>query len=260
VTEPNLVTGSYVVKSEHTLDRSPLEMAVAGMEGAASRFSIDAIKDERVRASYEGNIRRMSQQIFAEVRAGNISVEDATKFSNEMRNKIMLEHRKLTSAQGLAIVQKKKKTGKTHSEILNEKSQTQFNKNYEQLSKAQQKEVLYKALERSGSANAKFTSGTKIMSVMGKVGIIMTAVLATYQILNADDKAKETARQATILGGGAAGGFLAGLGISALCGPGAPACAIAVVLIGSIAGGIAGGVAADTFDAELEELAHWDIF
>jgi hypothetical protein len=157
-------------------------------------------------------------------------------------------------------VQKKKKAGGTHSDILNEKSQTQFHKNYEQLSKAQQKEVLYRALERSGSANAKFTSGTKIMSVMGKVGIILTAVLATYQILNADDKAKETARQATILGGGAAGGFLAGLGISALCGPGAPACAIAVVLIGSVVGGIAGGVAADTFDAELEELAHWDIF
>lgn len=58
-------------------------------------------------ATTEGNIRRMSQQIFAEVRAGNISVEDATKFSNEMRNKIMFEHRKLTSAQGLAIVQKK---------------------------------------------------------------------------------------------------------------------------------------------------------
>lgn len=260
MTEPNLVTGSYVVKSEHTLNQSPLEMAVAGMEGAATRFSIDAIKDERVRASYERNIRRMSQQIFAEVRAGNISVEDGTKFSNEMRNKIMLEHRKMTSAQGLAIAQKKKKTGRAHSEILNEKSQAQFNKNYEQLSKAQQKEVLYRALERSGSANAKFSAGTKIMSVMGKVSIIMTAVLATYQILSADDKAKETARQATILGGGAAGGILAGLGVSAICGPGAPACAIAVVLIGSIAGGIAGGVAADTFDAELEELAHWDIF
>ncbi|ROM91084.1 hypothetical protein [Pseudomonas brassicacearum] len=260
MTEPNLVTGSYIVKSEHTLYQSPLEMAVAGMEGAASRFSIDAIKDERVRVSYEKNIRRMAQQIFAEVKAGNISVEDGTKFSNEMRNKIMFEHRKLTSAQGLAIVQKKKKAGKTHADVLNEKSQAQFNKNYEQLSKTQQKEVLYRALERSGSANAKFTSGTKIMSVMGKVGIIMTAVLATYQILNADDKAKETARQATILGGGAAGSLLAGLGISVICGPGAPACAIAVVLIGSVAGGIAGGIAADTFDDELKELAHWDIF
>ncbi|AZE47331.1 putative membrane-associated [Pseudomonas chlororaphis] len=260
MTEPNLVTGSYIVKSEHTLTQSPLEMAIAGMEGAATRFSIDAIKDERVRASYQRNIKRMSEQIFADVRAGNISVEEGTKFSNEMRNKIMFEHRRFTSAHGLAIVQKKKKSGKTYTEILNEKSKTQFGQNYEQLSKTQQKEVLYKALERSGSANAKFTSGTKIMSVMGKVGIILTAALATYEILEADNKVKESARQATILGAGAAGGFLAGLGVSAICGPAAPACAIAVILIGSAAGGVAGGVIADTFDDELEELSHWDIF
>lgn len=260
MTEPALITGSYIVNSQHTLDRSPLQLAIAGMEGAASRFSVDAIKDPRVRSSYERNIRRMSQQILAEVRAGKMTVEEGTKFSNEMRNKIMYEHRKFTSAHGRAIVEKKKSTGKTYAEILNEKSRTQFNKNYDQLTKAQQREILYKALERSGSANAKFTSGTKILSVMGKVGIIMTAALATYQILNAEDKAKETARQATIVGGGVLGGFLAGLGVSALCGPGAPVCAIAVVLVGSAAGGIAGGVAADTFDAELEELAHWDVF
>jgi hypothetical protein len=112
MTEPNLVTGSYIVKSEHTLTQSPLEMAVAGMEGAATRFSIDAIKDERVRASYQRNIKRMSEQIFADVRAGNISVEEGTKFSNEMRNKIMFEHRKFTSAHGLAIVQKRKNPAK----------------------------------------------------------------------------------------------------------------------------------------------------
>lgn len=260
MTEPYLVTGSYVVKSEHTLSQSPLEMAIAGMEGAATRFSIDAIKDERVRASYQRNIKRMAQQVLADVRAGNITVEDGTKFSNEMRNKIMFEHRKFTSAQGVAVAEKKKKGGKTHADILDEKSRTGFNKNYNQLSKTQQKEILYKALEGSGRDNAKFTAGTKIMTVMGKVGIIMTAALATYEILNADNKVKETARQATILGAGAAGGFLAGLGVSAICGPAAPACAVAVVLIGSMAGGIAGSVAADTFDEELEELSHWEVF
>lgn len=57
-----------------------------------------------------------------------------------------------------------------------------------------------------------------------------------------------------------AGGFLAGLGVSAICGPAAPACAVAVVLIGSMAGGIAGSVVADTFDEELEELSHWEVF
>lgn len=260
MTDPYLVTGSYVVKSEHTLSQSPLEMAIAGMEGAATRFSIDAIKDERVRSNYQRNIKRMAQQVLADVKAGNITVEDATKFSNEMRNKIMFEHRKFTSAQGVAVAEKKKKGGKTHADILDEKSQTGFKKNYNQLSKTQQKEVLYKALEGSGRDNAKFTAGTKIMTVMGKVGIIMTAALATYEILNADNKVKETARQATILGAGVAGGFLAGLGVSAICGPAAPACAVAVVLLGSVAGGITGSVVADTFDEELEELSHWEVF
>mgnify|MGYP003366551194 FL=1 len=88
----------------------------------------------------------------------------------------------------------------------------------------------------------------------------MTAALATYQILNAENKPKETARQGIIVGGGALGGVLAGLGISALCGPGAPICAIAVVLAGSVVGGVAGGVVADSLDEELEEFSHWDIF
>jgi len=113
-------------------------MAIAGMEGAATRFSIDAIKDERVRASYQRNIKRMAQQVLADVRAGNITVEDGTKFSNEMRNKIMFEHRKFTSAQGVAVAEKKKKGGKTHADILDEKSRTGFKKittNFQRLSK-----------------------------------------------------------------------------------------------------------------------------
>jgi hypothetical protein len=88
---------------------------------------------------------------------------------------------------------------------------------------------------------------------------LVTAALATYQILNAENKIKETARQGLIVGGGAAGGLLAGLGVSALCGPGAPICAFAVVIVGTIAGGVAGGTVADSLDEELEEFSHWDI-
>ncbi len=59
-----------------------------------------------------------------------------------------------------------------------------------------------------------------------------------------------------IIGGGAAGGLLAGLGVSLICGPGAPFCAIAVVL----AGGAVGGIAADALDDELEEFSKWEVF
>lgn len=37
---------------------------------------------------------------------------------------------------------------------------------------------------------------------------------------------------------------------------GAPICAIAVVLVGSVAG----GAVADSLDEKLEEFSHWDIF
>ncbi len=46
------------------------------------------------------------------------------------------------------------------------------------------------------------------MLIMGKLGVLVTAALATYQILNAENKVKETARQGIVIGGGAAGGFL----------------------------------------------------
>lgn len=95
---------------------------------------------------------------------------------------------------------------------------------------------------------------------MGKVGILVTAAFATYEILNAENKIKETARQGMIIGAGAAGGLLAGLGASLLCGPGAPICAIAVALAGSTLAGVAGSLAADALDDELEEFSMWEVF
>lgn len=113
----------------------------------------------------------------------------------------------------------------------------------------------YSILESSGRDNAPVSRVTKKLRIMGKVGILITATVAVYEIMNADNKVKETSRQGIIIGGGAAGGGLAGLGVSALCGPGALVCAVAVVLIGSIAGGIAGSMAADSLDDELEEFS-----
>ncbi|UUT23951.1 hypothetical protein [Pseudomonas sp. T8] len=173
---------------------------------------------------------------------------------------LLIGHRKLTSAQGLAVVQRKKKDGRTLKWLLDRYSNDLFKKSYENLSAAEQKKVHYTILEAAGRDDAKFTKGTKKMLIMGKLGVLVTAALATYQILNAENKPKETARQGILVGGGALGGALAGMGVSALCGPGAPICAIAVVLAGSVVGGAAGGVVADSLDEELEEFSHWDIF
>lgn len=260
MTEPYIVTGSYVVQREHALQDSPLDRALELMEGTALRFSLDAISDEKIRSSYTKNIKRMSQQVRDDVKAGRITAQEGVKFSHEMRNKIMMEHRKFTSAQGLAIAQRKKKDGKGLKTLLDIYAENLFQKGYDSLSDIEKNKVHYAILESSGRDNARFTAGTKKMLIMGKLGVLVTAALATYQILNADNKPKEAARQGIIIGAGAVGGILAGMGVSALCGPGAPICAIAVVLAGTIAGGVAGEAVASTLDEELEELTHWDIF
>jgi len=260
MTENLEVQGQYQTQSGHSLPRSPLEEAIAGMEGAATRFSLDAINDAQTRTSYAANIKRMSAQVRADVATGRISSHAGVEFCYEMRNKIMAEHRKITSATGLAKAEQYKKTPPALPQLFEKYATSKFGKSYEALTVEQKKQIHYEVIESSGRDNAKFTKGTERLRIMGKVGILVTAAFAAYEILNADNKVKETARQGMVIGGGAAGGFLASLGVSLICGPGAPVCAIAVVLAGSAVGGIAGSMAADSLDDELEEFSKWEVF
>lgn len=259
MTEPMLITGSYILKREHDLHSSPLEMAIAGMEGAAARFATDAIKDAKTRLKYQSKIQEMSRLVEAEVIAGKVSAKDGVAYCQEMRNNIMTEHRKFTSAQGVAVAEHIKLNGPTLQTTLDKYAHSLFKKKFDLLTDIEKSKVHYLILKKSGVDNPKVTRGTKAMKVTGKVAWVITAAFAAFEIYKADDKAKETGRQGIILGGGAAGGALAGLSISFLCGPGAPVCAIAVVLAGSVAGGILGDYAADSLDDELEEFLTWSV-
>ena len=254
------IDGAFAANNEHAVLRSPLEDAITALEGSAARFSIDAISDARVRASYSANIQRISATIRVQVSAGRLSSIEAVEYCYEMRNKIMAEHRKLTSVQGLARAEQIKRAPPSIPDLFERYAQQTYGRSYDSLSADQQRRIHYSVIEASGRSNATVTKGTQRLRMIGKVGVLVTAAFATHEILNAENKPKETMRQGMIIGGGVAGGMLAGLGVSLLCGPGAPVCAIAVVLAGSAAGGLAGGAAANSLDDELEEFSKWDIF
>ncbi|MBP5090217.1 hypothetical protein HUS91_32685, partial [Pseudomonas chlororaphis] len=162
-------------------------------------------------------------------------------------------------AQGVAVAEYIKLNGPTLQTTLDKYAHSLYKKKFDLLTDAEKSKVHYLILKKSGVDNAKVTRGTKTMKVTGKVAWIVTAAFAASEIYKADNKAKETGRQGIILGSGATGGALAGLSVSMLCGPGAPVCAIAVVIAGSIAGGILGEYAADSLDDELEEFLTWDV-
>ncbi|MBD2791585.1 hypothetical protein ID852_19325 [Xenorhabdus sp. 42] len=253
------IEGTFAGTQEHPIDDLILDKAVAALEGTALKFSTDAISDAKARQSYASNIKRVTSEVKQMVNAKTISVKEGAEFCYEMRNQIMAEHRKFTSAQGLAVAENHKKTPPSLDDLLNKYSQKKFSKGFINLTPDQKNAVYYEIIESSARDNPRYTTANKRLKVIGKVGIIMTAILATHEILNAENKPKEAIKQGIQIGGGVAGGSLAGLSVSAVCGPGAPVCAIALVLLGGIAGGIAGSVVADALDDEIEEFTRWSI-
>ncbi|NRN28639.1 hypothetical protein [Photorhabdus heterorhabditis] len=254
-----VVEGTYAGKQEHSIDDPILDKAVAALEGSALKFSTDAISDAKVRQSYASNIKRVTSEVKQMVSAKKISVKEAAEFCYEMRNQIMAEHRKITSAQGLAVAERHKKTPPSLNDLLDKYSRKKFSNIFSKLTPEQKNAIYYEIIESSSRDNPKFTTANKRLKIIGKVGTIFTAILATHEILNAENKPKEAVKQGIQIGGGVAGGSLAGLAVTPFCGPGAPVCAIAVVLLGSITGGVAGSVVADALDDEIEEFTHWAI-
>ncbi|MBX9267195.1 hypothetical protein [Chromobacterium violaceum] len=250
--------GSYQVNQKHEIE-SPLKKSLDALEAAAARFATDAINDSNVRTSYQNNITRMARTVLEEVSAGTMTAKEGMEFSSKMRNKIMMEHRAVTSAHGLASAEQHKKTGKTSTDLLDKYAKRLFGKDFKALSSAEKNKVYYSIIESSAKSNDKFDIKAKRLKVIGKVGWIVTATLAAYSISQASNKEKETIRQGAVIGGGMLGGAAAGLLVSTICGPGAPVCAIAVMLAGSAAGGLAAESVADAFDDELEEFSKWKI-
>ena len=251
--------GPFAVGQEHELP-SPLQWARDEFEAAASRFATDAIRDARLRQLYKSNIQRISREVQAEVDAGRVNVLEGARFCQRMRNQIMEETRVASSAQGRAYVESLKKKGRTLEWLFDKYAREHFKRAFSALSESERGKVYYSVIESASRDRTNVSALTGRLRIMGKVCLVMTAVLAVHAVVIADDKPREMVRQSAAIGGGLVGGALAGsLLVSPLCGPGAVVCAIAVVLIGSATGSLAAMQLERTAEEELEEFARWNL-
>lgn len=249
----------YLYKEYHPADESVLEKALEALEGAAIKFSTDAISDANQRENYNKNMRRVVEAVRSEVKSGRISVKDAAEFCYEMRNKIMAETRAKTSVQGLAIAERRKRVPPELIDLLDKYAVEQFGKKFAALTAEQKSTVHYTIVESAARPDAVINTTNKVLKVAGKVAIIVTIIYAGYEIANAENKKKETIRQAGTIGGGVLGTLAAGALVSMACGPGAPVCAIALMLAGGVAGSLVASSTLDYFDDEIEEFTRWAI-
>lgn len=253
------LAGPFAVDQEHTLP-SPLQLARDEFEAAGSRFATDAIRDARLRELYRSNIQRISREVQAEVDAGRVSVMEGATFCQRMRNQIMEETRVASSAQGRAYVESLKKEGRSLEWLLDKYARGHFKRPFAALSDSEKSRVYYSVIESTSRGRVNVSTVAGRLRIMGKVSLVITAVLAVHAVSTADDKPRELVRQGAVIGGGLVGGALAGsLLATPLCGPGAVLCAVAVVLMGSTAGSLASMQLERTAEEELEEFKRWNL-
>ncbi len=251
--------GPFAVGQEHELP-SPLQLARDEFEAAASRFATDAIRDAGLRQLYKSNIQRISREVQAEVDAGRVSVLEGARFCQRMRNQIMEETRVASSAQGRAYAESMKKDGPSLRALLDKYAVEHFQRPFEGLSEVEKSKVFYSVIESASRDRSKVSAATRRLGILGKVGLVVTAILAVHAVAVADDKPTEAIRQGVLIGGGMVGGSVAGAVLAApLCGPGAVVCAVAIVLLGSVAGSLVAESWVGTADEELEEFRRWEL-
>lgn len=249
----------YLAQDVHSVEDEVLKKALESFEGAALKFSSDFISDAKQRDNYNRNVKRVKSEVLEQVKAGNITVKDAAKFCYKMRNKIMTEVRGKTSVHGVAIAEKRKRVSVALEQLLDEKAVKKFGKSFVELGAGQRDFMYYEIVESSARPDAKFNTLNKVLNVSGKVLIVVTIAYAMYEVASADNKAKEGIKQGVTIGGGLAGTALASMGVSIVCGPGAPICTIGLMLAAGIASGWAASELADSLDDELEEFTKWQV-
>lgn len=252
--------GQYQTKTEHPLAGSVLQAAIDTYEETANRLAYDMIRDESVRRKYQAHIKQVSAEVRAQVDSGAMTVKEGAEYCNQMRDKLFVEYRKFTSAQGVAKAQEIKLNARGFDFYLNKYAQQQFGRPFAELSQSERGAVYYAVIESAGRDNARVTVKVAKLQALGKSLILVTAVLAVGEVVRAKDKVKETARQGSIVAAGMIGGAVAGAAVSFVCGPAEPACAYVTVAIGSNLGGMAGQVLFGFYQEELDAFNQMMVY
>lgn len=248
--------GSFEVQQTHELP-SVLDVAIAEYEAAANTIAVNIISDHKVRQQYVRHIKELSDRVRQHVASGDMSVKEGAQYCSQLRDGLLVEYRKYTSSLGLAVAEKLKPAPRGIDYYLNKYAQAQFGKDFAALSAEEQSAVYYRVLNKAGEGNTQVTTKVRYLQAGARVMLVFTAMLATAEIIEADDKIREITNQGSIIAGGLIGGAIAGASTGWVCGPAAPACALVVGLIGSTLGAWGAKEANDLYQDELPVFMHW---
>ncbi len=218
-----------------------LDDALQAVQDEAIDFAQRFIQDEGVRADYVSQAKKFCLEMLEKVENGELTPRQAADQAHDMRNSLLDAGRLKGSDVGRAVAESEKATGLSMEEVLAKYSKRLFQREFSDLSTAEQDAVFLEIVRASGRPNPRFTGLARNMGKAGKGLLIVSISFAVYNIATSDRPGREAVKEGVGAGtsflGSLAGGAVAGLA----CGPGAPIC----VGVGVFVGGLVFAVGAD---------------
>jgi hypothetical protein len=219
-------------------DVDELKRALALLEGEAANLARILTTEDRVRKWYLKQISKASKDVMQEYRSGRLGALDAVRQAHGLRGQIVQDARNRGTALGRAIAIKLKKDNPPLRFFEDRNAIQLFEKPFADLNRQQQIKVWELTVIKSGVDRSLISKLVKVGGHVGRGLWVATLAMVAYSVIEAENKAREAARQSVTIGGGIAGGAAGGAVAGLLCGPGAPICATAGVVIGGIVGAL----------------------
>lgn len=226
-------------------DRHAFDSAIRALEAEIANAGAHLTIDAAARQAYGRQIKLLAEELRTQASHGAITWAEAAQKANAARNTVMDIIRGRSTPVGRAYAEWLKKDGKTLNQMIALKTKEVFGAtaDFNRLSPAQQNQVYAEVVKSAAKSRPSVNAQMKQLSRAGRGLVVLSLGLSVYTIATAEDKAaaaqKEGAVTAAGIGGGMAGGALAGLA----CGPGAPVC----VTVGAFVGGALAAFGVDYF-------------
>lgn len=221
------------------------EEALRQFEVQAVNFAYRFANDSRTRSEYMRMTKEMSDGVRRSYMAGELTPKEAARAAQQMRNEILEFSRRNSSDVGRAVAKTKKAQGLGLDDLVERYAKQLHSKPFQELSDSERNAVYLKIVERSGAPNKGFNSAARTLGKTARGLWVLTACLATYNVVVSDNKLKQTGRELANIGGGfggsVAGGAAVGVWFGGPIGIGA----------GVIIGGILGAIMADQVYVEV---------
>lgn len=228
----------------NSINNVETENAIKQLEVQAINFAFRFTKDASVRADYMRKVKDVSNELSSVYKSGQISAKSAAEAANQLRNEIMEFSRINSSDLGRAKASALKAKGLNLEQLLSKYSKQKYSKSFDMLNDVERSAVYVEVVSSAGRSNPKVNIRTKRMAGIGRGLWVLTALLAIYNVSNAENKVDAAGREVANIAGGFAGGAGGGAAAGIWFGP-------VGVAIGIIIGGVLGSLMSDQVYVEL---------